>query len=625
MATVLIPLILSCFLQAGSTTDEPKRENIRLPSFEQGALFVLRRQPNEKLVRLERSEWVYVAILIRDGLDISYRKEAIAGLAKLRKSDEVTQILDGITRTAMNADQETATLDDLIGLLMEAPPAELRKNRKALFQFATAGDHPRARQAGYSAMILADGKIDSAWQVAEKSNDGLADLLDATRMIPDPKLRVALYPKIEPLIYKAPSKSIRQSAIRAIASIPGRETEAFTMLASFVREGIERDAAIEALLRLPSDHWPRNQVGDLVDNLLQTMRSIDPLLRNTPPPKRARQLVEDLASVLPAVRKGEVHQALKSLEIQIVTIHTVPHSMKYDRVHMVVQAGQPIEITFENPDESSHNLVIVVPGALAEIGIVASQMQETSKNWNGRAYVPDSEKILFATQMIRSKQSEVMTIVAPDTVGEYPYLCTYPGHWVSMAGILHVVDDVDAWIVANPVKATGVDPNARGFVQAWSLNDLVGDLDKLESDRSLENGKKLFTVASCDACHQVHHVGGTIGPKLGEVNTRLKPAEMLEAILMPSKTIHEDFKTWVLQLDDGRVPSGIITKQDEETVYLVENPLANLPPLKIDRELILAMKASIVSTMPMGLLNTLTKEEILDLLAYIRSDKNPNK
>ena len=625
MATVLIPLILSCFLQANPTPDEPKREKIRLPRFEQGALFVLRRQPNERRVRLERSEWVYVAILVRDGLDISYRKESIAGLAKLRGSDEATQILDGITRAAKAAGEETATLDDLIGLLMKEPAAELKKSREALLQLATAGEHPLVRQAGYSGMILADGQVEPAWQVAGKSKDGLADLLGAVRLITNPKLRVALHPKIKPLLDNAPSQSIRQSAIRAIASIPGIEKEAFTKLWSFVGKGIERDAAIEALLRLSPDHWPKDQVGGLVGDVLGYMRSFDPLQRNTPPFQSARQLAEALASVLPAAKKGEVHQALKSLDIQIVTVRTVPYAMKYDRVHMVVQAGQPIEITFENPDEWSHNLVFVAPGALAEIGIVASQMQVNSKNWKGREYVPDSKKVLFATEMVRNKQFEVMTIVAPDTVGEYPYLCTYPGHWVSMAGILHVVDDVEVWIAANPIKATGFDPNARGFVQAWSLKDFVGDLDKLEDGRSLENGKEMFTVASCNACHMVHNEGGVIGPKLGEVNTRFKPAEMLEAIIMPSKTINEEFKTWSFVLDDGLVYTGIITKEDEESVYLVENPLANLPPLKIDQESIEVRKASAVSTMPMGMLNTLTKDEILDLLAYIRSDKNPSK
>ncbi len=624
MATILfITLVFSCLLQADPTAVEPKREKIDLPGFEEGDLYVLSRLSNEKLVNVERSEWVYVALLIREGLNHSYRKEAITELAKLRKTDELTQILDGINRAGKNDDEQMGALNDLIGFLMAAPPAELKKKRDALSQFASGADHELVRQAGYAAMILADGTVDRAWRLAEKSEEGLVHLLNGIPMISDPKARAALSLKVEPLVHEAPSRGIRQSAILAIASLPGREREAFATLASFVREGTERDTAIQALRRLPSERWPKGQVQDLVDSVMKYLQSVDSTQRNTPEFKRARQLGEDLASLLPVARGREVREALSSMGIRIVTVRSIPSRMAYDRVHIVVQAGQPLEITFENPDSMAHNLVIVVPGALAEVGIVASHMVDDSENWKGKKYVPNSDKVLFATRLLRARESDTVTIVAPKTIGEYPYLCTYPGHWASMNGILHVVEDVNAWIAANPDKASGSQAGARDFVRAWRLDDLVSDLDKLERGRTLGRGKELFTATACIACHQVKTVGGVVGPNLTEVSKRLGPAEMLAEIIEPSKTINENYRTWVIALSDGSIASGIITKQDSKAIHLVENPLASTQPIEIPRDRIIATESSNVSTMPMGLLNTLSREEILDLLAYIRSDGDP--
>jgi len=156
-------------------------------------------------------------------------------------------------------------------------------------------------------------------------------------------------------------------------------------------------------------------------------------------------------------------------------------------------------------------------------------------------------------------------------------------------------------------------------VKAWKVDDLNNDLDKLESGRHLARGKQLFTEVSCNACHEIGKVSHRIGPGLAEVTSRLKPIEMLTAILKPSKTINEKYRTSVVHVNDGRALTGIITKQDDQAIYLVQNPLAGADPIRIPRDQIETMKQSNVSTMPMGLLNTLTKDEILDLLAYIRS------
>jgi putative heme-binding domain-containing protein len=601
--------------------DESERVKVDLPGFEQGDLYILGRLSNEKLVKVERSEWVYVAILVREGLDRHHRMEAVTKLAEIRKSDEPTQILRGIVRTADAEGESTGALHELASLLLLVPPRELAKKRTELVKLATYADHEVVRQSAYAATILADGQAEPVWRMAEKdkSNQGMIDFLNGLSMILDSRALTPLFPVVETVVRQSENAPLRLAAIRALASIPGHHKAVFDLLVPLVSQNTARDAAVQALLRIPIGNWPKNHADTLANHLVKYLRAVDPTQRNSPEFKRARQLGEKVVTVLPATRGGEVRKTLESMGIRTVTIRTEPYSMKYDRVHVVVKAGQPLEITLENPDTWSHNLVIVAPGALREIGVLASRMTTESATWKGLRFVPESPNVLFATQMVHTLQSDTITVIAPDIPGEYPYVCTFPGHWASMNGTLHVVDDVDAWIAENPVKATGSDPQSKGFVKAWQLDDLADDLGKLGSNRSLQRGKSLFTTVTCSACHRVGGEGGAIGPPLDDVSRRFDPAAMLTEVLEPSKTINEQYRISVIELKDGSVVAGTISKQSEHAIYLVEDALEDSPPTEISRERISAIKGSNTSTMPPGLLNALTKDEILDLLAYIRS------
>ena len=624
---LLVTLIFFCFtLQADPpiVDAEPKGIPIDLPDFPEGAAYVLGRLSNKELLNIERSEPVHLAIMIREGLDASLRQEAIAELAKIRQTDELAQILDGILRADRSNDRRDGALNNLIQFLLAEPPAELEKSRTALVTLATDADRELSREAGYAALILADGDVEASWPLAEKSENGLVDLLNGIPMIPDPNARAVLYPKVERLLHNAPALDIRRSAILSIASIPGREAETFATLASFVSENDERDTAIEALQQFPSARWPKSRIPDLADSIVKYATGVAPEERNSPEFKRALQLGNELANLLPPESMRKVREALGALGIRTVMIRAIPHLMLYDKIHIIVEAGEPIEITFENPDIMQHNLVIVAPGAMEEIGLAASRMIADAMGGDGETFVPDSDKVLYATELIGSRKSTTLAFVAPEAIGDYPYLCTFPGHWVTMNGVMHVVDDVNAWIAENPDKSPGSELARRQFVREWKLDDLVYELDKLESGRSVDRGEELFTAASCVICHQIRKVGGVIGPDLTDVSERLEPAAMLAEILEPSKIINEEYRTWRIDLTNGIILSGIITDENAEAIRVVENPLDETEGIQIPRNRISDMTASSLSAMPMGLLSTFTREEILDLVAYLRSDGDPS-
>ena len=83
-----------------------------------------------------------------------------------------------------------------------------------------------------------------------------------------------------------------------------------------------------------------------------------------------------------------------------------------------------------------HNWLLVKPGSAQEVGALADQMASQPDGFS-KGYIPDSDKILVASKLLSKPGQEIM-FKAPEKPGDYPYLCTFPGHWRIMQGVLTV-------------------------------------------------------------------------------------------------------------------------------------------------------------------------------------------
>ena len=165
----------------------------------------------------------------------------------------------------------------------------------------------------------------------------------------------------------------------------------------------------------------------------------------------------------------------------------------------------------------------------------------------------------------------------------------------------------------------------RKFVRNWKSTDFSKDLGFRHQQRSVENGKQMFALALCSRCHRFQGEGFPIGPDLSGVANRLGRKDLLQAIISPSESIAQNYRSDVLELTGGRTVIGqIIPTLDYRAPHLLlaENPLQPDQARKIPKAEVLEKKRSDLSIMPPGLLNNLTKEEILDLLAYLESVGN---
>lgn len=113
-------------------------------------------------------------------------------------------------------------------------------------------------------------------------------------------------------------------------------------------------------------------------------------------------------------------------------------TMSYDKNSLTVYAGDTVSIVFVNPDVAPHNFLLITPGSLKLIGGVADKMVRMGTGEDDN-YVPKMKEILFAAPVLEPKKTTKFEFKAPAEPGLYPYICTFPGHWKTMNGVLTVL------------------------------------------------------------------------------------------------------------------------------------------------------------------------------------------
>ena len=420
--------------------------------------YQLKRLSNAQLVSLERKSSdpkyrpIYDAMLTRQGVDRKYRDEAVAALATIDHSDPAVELLDAIGKVDPD---DKATPRELAGMLLAQPAASLSKQRDKIKTLAGESQSDRVKQAAYAALVVADGNPDEAWKLASSTDGGVAALLAGIPVVKDAKLRGEFFDRVNPLVSKAPDEPTQLAAIEAVGSMPGHEAEAFKELSQLVTtgSGAVRDAAIRSIRRIPSEKWPQEQIEPLAKAIVKLVQETPADQRTTPQIGMAVQLANDLAGELADEQGLPIRKQLRKLGVRVVVIRTLREQMQYDTRYFAVQAGKPVQIVLQNDDAMPHNLVIATPGAMQEVAVAAGTMPPPGDLNAKTAYVPESPKVLQALSMVQPGESESLNFTAPAKPGEYDFVCTFPGHWVRMYGVMLVVPDLDAW-ERNPAPPT---------------------------------------------------------------------------------------------------------------------------------------------------------------------------
>ena len=169
-----------------------------------------------------------------------------------------------------------------------------------------------------------------------------------------------------------------------------------------------------------------------------------------------------------------------------------------------------------------------------------------------------------------------------------------------------------------------VEAAARPIVQEWKVDDFLADVESGLTGRSFDTGRRMFQVTACYKCHRFAGDGGIVGPELTAVSRRYNARTLLESIIEPSKVVSDQYEASVFVLDSGRTVTGRVVNLNNDRIMVCENMLEPGALTTIPRDEIEETQASKVSMMPAGLINTLSREEVLDLVAYLQSGGDPD-
>jgi len=153
----------------------------------------------------------------------------------------------------------------------------------------------------------------------------------------------------------------------------------------------------------------------------------------------------------------------------------------------------------------------------------------------------------------------------------------------------------------------------------WTLDELATAAETGLKGRDFETGRRMFGAAACFACHRYGNAGGMNGPDLTGAGGRYSPRDLLDQIIHPSKEINEQFAPVVVTRQDGSTVSGVIVNLNGDTVQINTDLSDPDQRVGVDRKQVRSIEVSKVSPMPPMLLNMLTKEEVLDLVAFVLS------
>ncbi len=147
----------------------------------------------------------------------------------------------------------------------------------------------------------------------------------------------------------------------------------------------------------------------------------------TPAPATPVQTAAPAPAATQAAATGKVEQKLE--------VSTNGDNLYFNKKDFTAKAGSTIQVTFKNNASASsglsHNFVVVKPGMKDQVASDSMQAGE-DKGW-----VAEGPNVIAHTKLLKPGESETITVALP-TAGDYEFLCTYPGHNMTMNGTISV-------------------------------------------------------------------------------------------------------------------------------------------------------------------------------------------
>jgi glucose/arabinose dehydrogenase/azurin len=378
--------------------------------------YLLSRCTSDELLRMPQSKHVLVALLGRKDVSEQVKKETLTNLAGEAKETPVSFLAGLVGDKARIGSDES-----LVELLLNQDPAALLASRDALVKLTESSQPNRVQSIGYGALLKADGSDGKVWEKASQTQVSLVNYLDGITLLKNRGVAEQVYQNIKKLTNEVPAswkKGTKKEEQGVASPFHPVYSKAYRILVSQASSATEKSE----LLKSYTGYLKRTPSAQL----------------NSPVYKEALVLGKELAGKLPEAEAKKYLAELEALGAVELTLKAVPAKMIFDKELLTVPAGRRVSLAFENPDLMPHNVVITKPGAEEKVGTAADAMASLKDGFE-KNFVPSIPEVLFATPLVNGGKSFVLDFQAPSTPGDYPFICSFPGHWRVMKGVLRVV------------------------------------------------------------------------------------------------------------------------------------------------------------------------------------------
>lgn len=130
----------------------------------------------------------------------------------------------------------------------------------------------------------------------------------------------------------------------------------------------------------------------------------------------------------------------READVADVTIRAVGDNMQFEQTSFTVRPGQTVQLVMDNAEASLPHNVLVVN---SDDNSVANEVYRASQDEGPPNYIPDHGAVLASTPMASGGEVTEVEFTAPEEPGDYIYLCTYPGHYPAMTGVMEVRTEED--------------------------------------------------------------------------------------------------------------------------------------------------------------------------------------
>ena len=419
----------------------------------------------------------------------------------------------------------------------------------------------------------------------------------------------------------------RRRVIEASHLDPGFELENLRM-------GLEdEDPAVRRAARIGFEHRLRANLGAELEDAIEASSVLADHIEQSDGPSAWE-------GMLAIVRAGERADVLECLALMrdLAEYDDSPESRRYlaRALSLVISRHGPLEpgareTVLEILDEVYPTGSFDADRVLVEVGVALDApfvADRTASIIAEEATPIETIHYLHALRHLGSgwdDTSRSTVVSALDAMSQEQGGASFPGYLAGIRdGLLEhlgpeAADRLDELAAAR--ETAKAESGARRFVRAWTAEEFEPHLSRVHAGRNFERGRTLYTDLQCAACHQIAGEGVAYGPDLTGVGARFSPLDLLVASVDPMRDLSDQYAGVLITSRDDSLELGIPIERTADTVALAPDPRTGRLRVEIPTSQIVSETAA--SPMPAGLLDTASMDEILDLLAYLRSAGNP--